>query len=103
MNPIWTMIDHRYDDGVLGYVPLFLNTSDPAPAKEQFEKNYIGGWFPLMGWKFDPITRKLTYPGDQELKPIAETKLRDETILMYPSAWVMILQPNGNYEVSRLD
>jgi len=45
----------------------------------------------------------LTYPGDPPLKPVATSMLRDEMILVYPYAWVVIVQPSGDYEVSRCD
>jgi len=37
------------------------------------------------------------------LKPVATSMLRDEMILVYPYAWVGIVQPSGDYEVSRCD
>ena len=45
----------------------------------------------------------LTYPGDPPLKPVAMTKLRDETIRLYPADWVMITQPDGTFSIARVD
>lgn len=45
----------------------------------------------------------LRYPGDPPMKPIAETKLRDETICVYPYAFVAVIQPGRSFEVSRMD
>jgi hypothetical protein len=46
---------------------------------------------------------KLKYPGDPIMQPLAETKLRDETIRYYEYSWLSITQPDGTYEVARLD
>ena len=79
-----------------------LSEDDPRPAAEQFQTNYpFGGWHPFEGFKLSGTTLK--YPGDPPLMPIAETALRDERIFLYQSAWVMILQPDGTFSVSRLD
>ena len=45
----------------------------------------------------------LTYPGDPPLKPIAMTQLRDEVILFYEYDWLCVIQPDGAFEVSRVD
>jgi hypothetical protein len=89
----------------LGYIPDFLSNWDEESAAAQINKNYShgGGWSPMNGWKFDPVTSALVYPGDQPMKPLAETMLRDERILVYPSAWVAIVQPNGAFQVAKVD
>ena len=43
------------------------------------------------------------YPGDPVLPPVAERKLRDERIVMYPGAIIAVFQPDGAFEVARLD
>lgn len=88
----------------LGLIPFFLDPTDPRPAREQFDANYISGWSPMTGWKFNPDTLTLRYPGDPPMKPIAWTRMHDERILVYPSAWVMVLRDDGDaWEVSRMD
>ena len=48
--------------------------------------------------------RSLKYPGDPPLKPIAAvSRLRDEVILFYPHDWLCVVQPDGSFEVSRVD
>lgn len=93
---------HRFD--VLGYLEHMLLTSDPRPAFEQINERYAygGGWRPLEGWELDE-NDKLKYPGDPALTPIAHTKLRDELIILYPHAWVAIIQPDRSFEVARMD
>lgn len=88
-----------------GLIPDMLRTDDPRPAREQFDAAYAhgGGWLPFRGFKFNAKNQSITYPGDPSLRPLARGKLRDETILIYPNAWVGILQPNGDFEVARMD
>lgn len=99
----WNLL-HPSAVDLLGFIPEFLSEFDPRPAAEQFNTNYAhgGGWHPLSGWKMN-ADGSIKYPGDPALAPIASAKLRDEEIFVYPHAWVGIRQPNGDYEVARLD
>jgi len=89
----------------LGFIPTFLSLNDPRPAKEQFDDNYQhgGGWRPIKGYTILNPDGYLLYPGDPVLKPIAEIVFRDETIRIYDYAIVCIVQPDGSFEVSRMD
>lgn len=92
---------HKFEDS-LGFLPDFLAINDPRPAREQFEERYrFGGWRPMKGWKLDGT--KLRYPGDPAFKLLACSQLRDETIYLFESAWVVIVQQDGSFEVSRMD
>lgn len=87
----------------LGALPGFLDPADPRPAREQFQARYQwGGWSPTPGWRMraDGV---LQYPGDDPLPVLAETILGTERVLFYPHAWVAIVQPDGAFEVARLD
>jgi hypothetical protein len=97
---MWITTDH--DTNRLGFIPSFVSDADPRPAKEQFDSNYISGWQPFPGFK---MTRGhvLHYTGDNPLKPIAMARLRDEIIVVYPYAWVAIIQPDSTFEVCRMD
>jgi len=88
----------------LGLIPEFLSNDNPAPAKEQLDKNYQhgGGWWPMEGFKMCP-DHSLVYPGDPPYKPIAQAWLRDELIVIYPYSWVAIIQPDKSFEVARMD
>lgn len=96
---------HLHALDMLGYIPLFLSEDDERPAREQFDANYVhgGGWSPLKGWHLTPVTGRIVYPGDPPLDPIAVTRLRDETIYVYPHSWIAIVQKDGSYEVARMD
>jgi|SRR5215471_1888501 len=85
-----------------GYIPLWLSDDDPRPAKEQLNSGYVSGWRPFKGFTMN-AQEALVYPGDPPQRPIAEIKLREERIILYPSAWVAIIQPDGSFEVCRMD
>lgn len=101
----WQLARVPYALDALGFIPQMVSADDPRPAKEQFNETYVhgGGWRPMTGWEFDPQSKALTYPDDPPMQPLAWAQLRDETILVYPYAWVMILQKDGSFEVSRMD
>ena len=94
-----------------GYIPTFLSEEDPRPARDQFNENYAhgGGWMPFKGCKLHTGgTMALTYPGDPPLYPVASAVLHPnsahpERIFVYPYAWVLILQDDETWEVSRMD
>lgn len=100
---IWWMADGAHPDEALGFLPFQVSLKDPRPAARQFAENGPNGWLPLKGFSFDPETETLSYPGDPPMQPIAGAQLREETILVYPHAWVLILQPDGSFEAARLD
>ncbi len=92
----------HYD--ALGYIPHFLVPEDTRPAKEQFTERYIyGGWSKFEGHTLNLKTMALKYPGDPPMLPLAVAELGHEKIYVYPHAWVLILQPDGSFEVARLD
>jgi hypothetical protein len=103
------MIEFTYAPGIteehLGFVPYFFSQHDGRPAKEQINEEYAhgGGWRPLEGWVFNEKDASIKYPGDPKLKPIAWTTLRDERLFFYDMAWLAVVQPDGSYEVGRLD
>jgi hypothetical protein len=89
----------------LGLLPHFLNDRNPLPARQQFNDAYAhgGGWIPFPGHTFDSVTHALKYPEDPKMLPLAMMTLRTERIYFYENAWVCIVQPDGTYEVSRMD
>lgn len=96
--------DHTIRD-LLGFIPTFLSEDDPRPAVEQLNSNYKhgGGWNRFHGFSFTPKTLTLCYPGDPSMKAVARGKVRNETILIFEHAWVVILQADGTWEASRMD
>lgn len=88
-----------------GYLPSFLDPNDPRSAAEQIDANYAhgGGWRPMSGHTMNANTQFLKYPGDPALAPIAHGWLRHEQIVLYNSSVVAIIQPDGSFQVARVD
>ena len=86
-----------------GFIPTFLHDDDPRPAKEQFNDRYLGGWNKFSGFTFNESDGTLKYPGDPTMNTLGAMIFRDEMILLYPSAWVLILQQDKTWEVARMD
>lgn len=99
---IWVAKHPQFRPDMLGYIPTFLNEDDPRPVREQFNHAYSGGWRPFPGFEMLP-NGDMAYPGDPPTELLAETKLRNETIRFYDCAWVAIVQPDGSFEVCRMD
>jgi hypothetical protein len=103
-GPLIVVGGHPEDWGI---IPGFLDTDDPRPAKEQFNAKYIGGWNPFEGFKWDKENEILTYgegeDADPPMKPISMLLFRNEVIVMFPYEWVMIIQLDDSWEISRMD
>jgi hypothetical protein len=91
-------------EGHVGMIPCWLDEADPRPAAEQLDARYGhgGGWRPFKGFRLLDDD-SLRYPGDPPLRPIAELRLREELVLIYPHAWVAIIQSDRTFEVCRMD
>lgn len=104
---LWTMLHPKVTPEHLGFLPSFLSEDDPRPAREQIDTGYAhgGGWRPFGQdrWTLDPGTTVLRYPGDPPMRPLATTSLRKERLYFYDHAVLMILQPDGAFEVGRVD
>lgn len=100
----WVMLHPQATIETLGYIPFFISEADPRPAREQFDANYQhgGGWTSFKGFTMLP-DGSLSYPGDPPVPLLAETKLRDEVIRFYLHSWVAIIQPDGSYDIARMD
>jgi hypothetical protein len=86
-----------------GLIPSFLDEDDPRSAKEQFDANYIAGWHPFEGFTFDLENGTLQYPGDLPMNVRSVMTFRQELILLFDFAWVLVLQPDNSWEVCRMD
>jgi len=101
------MIFHSYHPQVteefMGMIPLWLR--DDLPAKATLNAGYAhgGGWQPFKGFTKDWKDR-LCYPDDPALEPRCEIKLKSgERVVMYDHAWVAVIEPDGSFEVCRMD
>lgn len=104
----WTFY-HNTNPEWLGMLPLIVLDTDPRPVREQVAQRYSngGGWRPYKGFKTGigmDNRMTLSYPGDPPQQLIAEClHSNGETIRLFESAWVMVTQRDGSYEVSRMD
>jgi hypothetical protein len=98
----------------LGLLPQFFSEIDMRPAREQINTAYAhgGGWHPFNSciggqvkgnFTFNKKTLTLTYPGDPPMRAIAQAQIRDDIILVFEHAWVMIWNANGDWELARID
>lgn len=98
---LWIMMNGG-DPEMLGFLPSFIDENDPRPAREQFDANYqYGGYWRTVGRLDDAGV--MYYPGDPPMPPIAMTVLREETIYVYPTEFVAIVQPDGSFVTQRMD
>ena len=99
---VWTSLHPRSLD-YLGLIPQLITPADPRPVAEQIADRYAhgGGYKPMEGWVY--LDGWIRYPGDVALRPVAASQINDELVYVYPHAWVCIVQPNGDYAVTRMD
>lgn len=100
----WKMLHPKATLAHLGVLPGFLDDAKQARAAKQLGDGYAqyGGWRPQKGFKLT-ASNCLVYPGDPPNRPVAEAKLRDETILFYADAYVAVVQSDRSFEVCRMD
>lgn len=99
----WTNVHPDADIDMLGVVPRFVLDNDPRPAAVQFNERYeYGGWSPIRGFVLRK-DRSIKFPEDPPLHALLERKLRDETITYYGYGLFMITQPDGTWEIARMD
>ena len=98
---LWIRTDPRVD---LGFLPDLISDQDPRPVAEQLETNYAhgGGWRPQEGFTLGK-DYVLTYPGDPPMKPLAMTNCRHELLCFYPYSYLGVFQPDGSFQVARVD
>ena len=86
-----------------GFIPIWLFDEVGTSAVEQIDANYKhgGGWRDCAG--FSLVDDRLVYPGDPDMEPKAQGKLRDERILIYDYGWVAVVQPDNTFKVARID
>lgn len=92
----------------LGDLPNIFLSDDPRPAKQQANERYRhgGGWQQQQGWKFNKVTKQISYPGDAPLSWLAMTALplSHEIVALYPHDYVIIVRDgDGSFEVARMD
>lgn len=92
-------------EGVTGYLPYILSADDPRPARDQINTNYAhgGGWHPQDGFDLDADTLVARYPGDPPFRAIAFAMLQHEKIVLFEHEYLAIIQPDGSFEMARVN
>lgn len=106
MDVQWTMLNPMMTLDHLGFLPAFLQDDDPRPVSEQIAERYAhgGGWSPYGKGKWRHLgDHVLKFPGDQQMKPLAMAKVGKETVYFYEHAVLAVFQPDGSFEVTRVD
>lgn len=80
-------LEPRATHEMLGPIPMFLSELDPRPAYVQLHENcaFNRGWQPFNGFTLNADNS--ISPADNPRHPLlAQAKLRDEIIRIYPYA-----------------
>lgn len=98
-------VPYHWDSDVTGFLPEILDPNDPRPVADQLNEFYAhgGGYRPMEKWSFDPVTWVLTYPEDPPMRPLAMTWINRQCVILYPSSFLVILEPDGTFAVTRVD
>jgi hypothetical protein len=103
---VWIGLDPRFRAEDLGFLWDILTPEDKRKVSEQLNDRYAhgGGYRPFKGFTLDRRTMTMRYPGDPPFKPSAMTAIGDEKVFFYPQGqWLLILQPDNTWEVTRVD
>jgi hypothetical protein len=110
MRPLqFTTMDGRLlsiePEGLTGYLPYMFSADDPRPAREQINQRYAhgGGWEPQDGFDLDVDTLVARYPGDPPFHAIAFAMLQREMIVLFEHEYLAIVQPDGSFEMARVN
>lgn len=95
----------------LGYLPQIIRTDDERPVSEQITDRYAhgGGWMPFDGFEIltggysDPQNLVIQYPDDPPYEALAWVQVGKELVVVFPHAWVMVMQPDETFKISRMD
>jgi hypothetical protein len=100
---VWQALHPAVTREHLGAIVTFIDVRDPRSAREQLDAAYkqFGGFRPIKG--FTLTEAGLEYPGDPTMRPMAECRLREERVILHEASWVAVVQPDGSFEVARMD
>ena len=92
----------------IGIIPMFFDSQDPRPAREQLHTAYQhgGGVQPIQGFTYvegDLGMARLEFAGDPPMQELSRATLHEELIIVFEGAWLAIVQPDKTYIVTRVD
>lgn len=111
------LCSHWSNMEVAGLLPEIILADDPRPAKEQFAERYAhgGGWNPMSNWLYKPAQpgfpggASLVYNSSdeeddaEEYPEVSRTTVNNETLILFECEFLAIVQPDGSFEVDRVD
>jgi hypothetical protein len=101
----WELVHPRATFDMLGYVPGFIDISSDAPLRDQINAGYVSGWHRSAS-EWVRISNTLQgHPEDPPFPMIARYRHQPtgELLEFYTSCYTAIVQPDGTFEVARLD
>ena len=111
-NMLWAWKQTAPFEACVGYVPTMVNNVD-TDAVKQLHENYAhgGGWVPFRSFRVEKDRTghyTLNYPDDPPYVQIAQGWLpaTKQLVVMFPSAWVMVVDKAENgetYRIARMD
>jgi hypothetical protein len=57
----------------------------------------------MKDWSYNPAAKTIKFPGDPAYRALASADIHGELVIVYEHAWVCIVQPNGEFAVTRMD
>lgn len=105
MSNKWTFYQEGMTEEHLGYISQIIRSGRGATVAQQINANYShgGGYAPMNAFTFNPVSKSIKYPGDDAMLPWATTHIDGEDVYLYEYAWLCIVQPNGEFAVTRMD
>jgi len=95
------------DVTALGYIPNMLSAFDHRKMVDQLNDGYRhgGGWRDFDGFKVSckEGVYSIKYPGDPAHHERARIVMGDETLVMFPYSWVMVIEADGKKRIARMD
>jgi hypothetical protein len=100
----WATFDPGFTIEHLGFLPDILWPDDPRSVKDQLNDRYAhgGGYRSSSGFKLCK-DMALKWPGDPLQRPLAAVLINQELVVFYPHAFLLVMQPDGSFEVTRVD
>jgi len=95
-----------FDVHGLFIVEAMLVRPSSMAARDKINARYAhgGGWHSFEGFeRASPDSHTLTFRGDPPLHPLATMEHAEEVLAFYEGEWLAVFQPDGTFEISRID
>ena len=88
-----------------GWLFMIVLDDDPRTVEEQVDERFAHGGgmgTTLPGWKHEG-DGVLSYAGDPDMKPLAKTTHRTQTVYWHRHGWLLVVSEDGGFNVGRID